>query len=128
MGNKLTYETLMFERVIDGESGLYFGVNGRQDPNIPMSKQKLHIQGEPYKNLKFFTKTDSNLTYEFDDNITLRFYKNQEGVYYNLNYPAKQINQTKLMHEVVCKHFKKIGFHSNELDQIYDLVNSNTEQ
>lgn len=55
-----------------------------------MSKQKLHIQRESFKNLKFFTKSDSNLTYEFDENITLSFY--------NLNYPAKDINKTKLIY------------------------------
>ncbi len=98
MGNKIGCETLIFERVIDGEDGIWLGVNGNHVQNNPMSKQKLHIQGESFKNLKFFTKSDSNLTYEFDDNITLRFYKNQEGVYYNLNYPAKKINKTKLMH------------------------------
>ncbi len=124
MGNKQTHESLMFDRVIDGESGIWVGVNGTEEPNNPMSKQKLHIQGEPFKKLKFFSKTDTNLTYEFENDITLRFYKNSQGIYYNLIHPSKNINETKIMNDIVKRHFKKIGFNSNELDHIYDLVNS----
>ncbi len=125
MGNKIAHESLIFDRVIDGEAGIWVGVNGTEEPNNPMGKQKLCLQNGQYQKLKFFTKTDNNLMYEFENDITLRFYKNPDGVYYNFKYPSKQIDQTKLMHQVVCSNYKKIGFNSNELDQIYDLINSN---
>ncbi len=124
MGNKVTHQSLTFDRVIDGDSGIYVGVNGFQDPDYPMSKQKLLIQDEnQYRKLKFFTKTESGLTYEFEDNVILRFYKNNDGVYYNLKHPNKKIDETKLMNKTVREWYKKIEFNSNELDQIYDLIN-----
>jgi hypothetical protein len=123
MGNNNIKESIKFDRVIDGEAGIWIGVNGNHDTNNPMSTQKLCLQNEEYKKLKFFTKSESGLTYEFENDIVLRFYKNPEGIYYNFKYPIKEINETKLMNSTVCSHYRKIGFNSNEFDQIYDLIN-----
>ncbi len=123
MGNSIGGDRLLFERVIDGEEGIHVGVSGTEIPGNPLSKQKLCINYDTPKKLNFFVKSQDNLTYEFEDDITLRFYKNNKGdVLYNLIYPEKNINKTKIMNEFVIKNFAKIEFQSEELDQIYNMV------
>ncbi len=123
MGNKISSERLLFDRVIDGEEQIYIGVNGNKNQDNPMSTQKIHLGDFQYKNLHFFTSTPTNLTYEFEDNVMLRFYKNEKNeVFYNIKCPEKNIDKTKIMNEICVKNFKKIEFHSNEFDKIYDFI------
>ncbi len=124
MGNSmLKHESIMLDRVIDGEAGIFIGVNGNEIEGVPISKQKLCLKDEPYRKLKFFTKSPNNLIYEFEDNIILSFYNNDKNeVYYNLKHPQKNINQTKLVNPLIRKIYKRIDFNSEELDHIHDMI------
>lgn len=122
MGNTITPVTFLSFRTIDKDDGVFVGIGGDNDIGNPMSKQKLYIRNDSYNKLKFFTKTDTNLIYEFENNITLQFYKNIDGIYYNLKYPKKNINKTKLIDLTIIEYFTKIELCSNELDQIYYFI------
>ncbi len=124
MGNTIfKHESIMLDRVIDGEAGIFIGVNGNEIKGIPMSKQKLCLKDESYKKLKFFTKSPNNLIYEFEDDIILSFYRNDKNeVYYNLKHPQKNINQTKMVNPLIRTMYKKMDFHTEEFDQIYDMI------
>jgi len=127
MGIIFSKDELLHERVIDvtNYGNIKVGIIESEEQSNPLSKQKLKFNNK-ISELKFFTITESNLIYEFDDKITLKFYKNKEkDIIYNFNYPNLKINFTKQMDDIIIKWYELINKNSNELDEIYNFIKKN---
>ena len=127
MGIIFSKDELLNERVIDvtNYGNIKVGIIESGEQSNPLSKQKLKFNNK-ISELKFFTITESNLIYEFDDKITLKFYKNKEkDIIYNFNYPNLKINFTKQMEDIIIKWYELINKNSNELDEIYNFIKKN---
>jgi hypothetical protein len=127
MGIIFSNNELLHERIIDATNfgNIKVGITESEEKSNPLSKQKIKFNNK-ISELKFFTKTESNLIYEFDDEITLKFYKNNEGdIIYNFNYPNLKINFTKHMDDIIIKWYDLINQNSSELDEIYNFIKKN---
>ena len=130
MGNLIFgYETLKFDRMIDGESQITIGIVSRKEPNpYPTQAIRIGLDGK-LKRLESFEQADNFLKFEYEDNTTMSLTKRDKDIIINVKEPEKEINIIKPMTSICREIFKPIVFDnlSLEYDKIYDFIRPKIE-
>jgi hypothetical protein len=92
----------------------------------PLSSQGIKIFGKVYK-LIFFEKSSSNLTYEFEKNVILKFYFKDGVTIYCIKNPQTKLHDVKVWDNKYSKNWSSISWNniSKELDFINVLAYEN---
>lgn len=138
ISNHSFHETLKADRIIDHENGgIYVGVIGPKDSS-KLSGQAIRFGNSRLYRLEYFEKSDSNLTYTFDSNAQLKFYKrpivstsdnkSESTIIVNYSCPDQDLNVTQTwIHSKLWKN-PKWGELSTELDEIGKFIGPNINQ
>jgi hypothetical protein len=87
-------------------------------------RQCIKFENDPkLYSLVSYNETKTELHYEFENNIHLKFIKQNNNILYNIKYG--NLNETVIMTDLFKKLIKKINFNSTELDKIVDFINYN---
>lgn len=125
MGNLIFgYESLKFDRMIDGESQIIIGIVSKKEPN-PYSSQAIVIGlGGRIKRLESFEETDNYLKFEYESNITMSLTKRNKDIIIHIKDPENEINIIKPM-TMICREIFtpiKFGDYSVEYDKIPNFI------
>jgi hypothetical protein len=115
----------IIDRLLDNDCNgkiLSLGINGNSNPNNILGSQCIRIGDDGDINrLISFIKTDNNLVYNFENNVSLVLYKNNLGkIIYSLKMGEDQVI-VKEINETIIKMYKPISMASDELDAIVEL-------
>jgi len=93
----------------------------------PLSSQGLLMNEKLYK-LLFFEKSTSNLSYEFEKNVCLKFYFRDGVIIIQLTNPHLKINWTKVWNNQHSRDWSSMSWNgiSKELDFINVLAHENS--
>ncbi len=120
-----SFESLKSDRIIDNENdGIYVGIIGTKTTN-PLTSQAIRFGWGPLYRLEYFEKSDTNLTYKFESNTELKFYKTPESeIIVSYSNPNTNLNVTKKwLHKDFWKN-PSWGPCSAQLDEIGKLIDS----
>jgi hypothetical protein len=102
--------TFKIDRLIDSHVQLYVGVTSSGKQAVRIGKV-----GDPIYELKEFKNTETELEYQFDNNITLNFNKPLRK--YTLTTPSiTRTNDMKLCYKVILLDSKEL----DEIEKIYE--------
>ena len=121
---KKTYpEFFKADRIIDNENGgIYVGILS-DNPNLKLSEQAIRFGNSKLYRLNFFEKSNSNLTYKFESNAELKFYKSTiSTIIVNYICPDQNLNVNQIWTHK--KFWKNLSWNnlSIELDEIGDFI------
>jgi hypothetical protein len=116
-------ETLKAERIIDNENGGIFVGIINPLPTNPLTSQAIRFGQNELARLETFESSNTNLTYNFERNIKLKFIKTPSGSivisYYN---PELNLHEMKEWnHKQFWKNLSW-GSASTKLDEIGELI------
>jgi len=110
-------------RIIDNENGgIYVGVLAPKD-NSKLSGQAIRFGNSKLYRLDFFEKSNSNLTYKFESNAELKFYKRPDStIIVNYICPDQNLNINQIWaHKEFWKNLSWNNL-SIELDEIGEFI------
>jgi hypothetical protein len=119
-----TNNRFIIDRLLDNDCNgkvLAIGIKANYNPNNILGSQGIRIgDSGDINSLVSFIKTDNNLVYNFENNVSLVLYKNRSG---KIIYSLKSGDQVivKEINDIIVKMYKPISMDSLELDSISEL-------
>jgi hypothetical protein len=123
--NMITYPE--FNKVIDIENDLYFGIVDAPSNSSPYSNQALQIGCGYSKNfyiLENFTENTNSLVYEFNRDLSLTFTKRHNNTIVIMLKSNKYIHINKVMDNYLIETFTPFNEEANafEFNKLYNFI------